>query len=91
LGGDEWKGAGTVESMRLDRFKNFLNAKLQVGPLTALVGKNASGGSNLRDALRFVHGIARGDTLAEMVGEKCVEGGRAVMEGSAPRLASMLR
>ncbi len=78
-GGDESQGAGTIESMRLDRFKNFPNAKRQVGPLTVMGGTNASGKSNLRDAFRFVHGIARGYTLSEIIGEKCVEG--ALMEG----------
>jgi predicted ATPase len=43
--------------------------------LTVIVGTNASGKSNLRDAFRFVHGMSRGYTLAEIIGEKYVEGG----------------
>lgn len=61
--------------MRLERFKNFRDATLSLGPLTVVVGTNASGKSNLRDAFRFVHGMSRGYTLAEIIGEKYVEGG----------------
>jgi len=64
-----------ISSMQLDNFKNFRDATLQLGPLTVIVGTNASGKSNLRDAFRFVHGISRGYTLAEIIGEKYVEGG----------------
>lgn len=59
----------------LRRFKNFLDATLLMGPLTLLVGTNASGKSNLRDAFRFLHGVARGYNLAEIIGEKWGEGG----------------
>jgi predicted ATPase len=61
--------------LRLERFKNFADAELSLGPLTTLVGTNASGKSNLRDALRLLHGIARGYTLADILGEKWGEGG----------------
>lgn len=64
-----------IESVRLERFKNFRDATLRLGPLTVIVGTNASGKSNLRDAFRFLHGISRGYTLAEIIGEKYVEGG----------------
>jgi len=64
-----------IESVRLLNFKNFRDATLSLGPLTVIVGTNASGKSNLRDAFRFVHGISRGYSLAEIIGEKYVEGG----------------
>ncbi len=64
-----------IKSLRLDGFKNFHNATLPLGPLTIIVGTNASGKSNLRDAFRFVHGMSRGYALAEIIGEKYVEGG----------------
>ena len=41
-----------------------------MGPLTVIVGANASGKSNLRDAFRFLHGIGRGYTLGEIIGGK---------------------
>jgi predicted ATPase len=61
--------------LRLERFKSFAEAELTLGPLTLLVGANASGKSNLRDAFRFFHGIGRGYTVAEIIGEKWGEGG----------------
>ena len=64
-----------LTKLRLERFKNFKEAELSLGPLTVLVGVNASGKSNIRDAFRFLHGIGRGYTLADIIGEKYVEGG----------------
>lgn len=64
-----------LTSLRLIGFKNFRDATLTMGPLTLLVGTNAAGKSNLRDAFRFLHGIARGYSLAEIIGEKWGEGG----------------
>jgi predicted ATPase len=56
--------------LRLKNFKNFQDAELALGPLTLLVGANASGKSNLRDAFRFLHGIGRGYSLANIIGAK---------------------
>ena len=63
-----------IDSMRLQQFKNFRDATLPLGPLTVIVGTNASGKSNLRDAFRFVHGMSLDYTLADIVGDKYVEG-----------------
>ena len=52
-----------ITSLRLVNFKNFADETLRVGQLTVLVGANASGKSNIRDAFRFLHGIGRGYTL----------------------------
>ncbi len=68
-------------SLRLERFKNFKDAELKLGPFTVLIGANASGKSNIRDAFRFLHGIARGYSLAEIIGEKYGEGGERVWTG----------
>lgn len=54
----------------LENFKNFQKAELPLGPLTLMVGTNASGKSNLRDAFRFLHGIARGYSLPDIFGGK---------------------
>ena len=59
-----------ITSLRLVNFKNFADETLRVGPFTVLVGANASGKSNIRDAFRFLHGIGRGYTLAEIFGGK---------------------
>lgn len=64
-----------LTSLALENFKNFRQVKLSLGDLTLLVGTNASGKSNLRDAFRFLHGVSREYTLAEIIGEKWIEGG----------------
>ncbi len=67
--------------LRLERFKSFLDAELSLGPLTLLVGTNASGKSNIRDALRFLHGVSQGYSLADILGEKYTEGGQLQWAG----------
>lgn len=59
-----------LRRLRLHNFKNFADAELSMGPLTLLVGANASGKSNLREALRFLHAVGRGYKLAEIFDEK---------------------
>jgi AAA domain, putative AbiEii toxin, Type IV TA system len=65
-----------LKHIHLTRFKNFDEATLSLGPFTLLVGTNASGKSNVREALRFLHGIGRGYTLAEIFGGKWSAGAR---------------
>ena len=65
-----------ITSLRLVNFKNFADETLKVGPFTVIVGANASGKSNIRDAFRFLHGIGRGYTLAEVLGGKYGAGGQ---------------
>ena len=59
-----------ITSFRLVNFKNFADETLRVGPFTVIVGANASGKSNIRDAFRFLCGIGTGFTLAEIIGGK---------------------
>ena len=59
-----------LTSLQLVDFKNFGDETLHMGPLTLIVGANASGKSNLRDAFRFLHGIGLGYTLSEIIGGK---------------------
>jgi predicted ATPase len=59
---------GMITRLYLEQFRSFQQAELFVDDLTLLVGTNASGKSNVRDALRFLHGIGRGYTLAEIIG-----------------------
>ncbi len=70
-----------IQKLRLKNFKNFGNVELQLGPFTTIIGTNASGKSNLRDAFRFLHGISRGYNLAEIVGEKSGPSGVPEWEG----------
>ena len=59
-----------ITSLRLVDFKNFADETLHLGPFTLIVGANASGKSNIRDAFRFLNGVGYGYTLAEIVGGK---------------------
>ena len=59
-----------ITSLRMTDFKNFADETLHVGPFTLIVGANASGKSNIRDAFRFLQGIGRGYMLPEIVGGK---------------------
>ena len=64
-----------LASLRLQNFKNFADETLRMGPFTVLVGANASGKSNVRDALRFLHGVGRGYSLADIIGGRYGAGG----------------
>ena len=78
-----------ITSLRLVDFKNFAEETLRVGPFTVIVGANASGKSNIRDAFRFLHGIGRGYTLAEIIGGKYGAGGQvewAPIRGAASEI-----
>lgn len=59
-----------ISSIRLVNFKNFEDETLRLGPFTLIVGQNASGKSNVRDAFRFLNGISRSFALPEVVGGK---------------------
>lgn len=63
-----------ITSLRLVDFKNFADETLRLGPFTVLVGANASGKSNIRDAFRILHGIGCGYSLDEVFGGKFVSG-----------------
>ena len=63
-----------ITFVSLTGFKNFSFESLRVGPFTVLVGTNASGKSNIRDAFRFICGIGGGYTIAEIVGGKHIGG-----------------
>ena len=64
-----------INALRLVNFKNFADVTLRMGPFTVIVGANASGKSNLRDAFRFLHGIGRGYTLPDVIGGRYGAGG----------------
>ena len=70
-----------ITSVKMVNFKNFADETLKVGPFTVIVGANASGKSNIRDAFRFLHGIGRGYTLAEILGGKYGPGGQKEWAG----------
>ena len=59
-----------ITSLRLVNFKNFADETLRVGPFTVIVGANASGKSNIRDAFRFLHGIGAGIRWPKLLRER---------------------
>ncbi len=65
-----------LKRLRMVGWKSFENADLALGPFTLLVGANASGKSNVREALRFLHAVGRGYNLAEIFGGKWSAGER---------------
>ena len=69
-----------ITSLRLADFKNFADETLRAGPFTVIIGANASGKSNIRDAFRFVHGVGRGYSLAEIIGGRYGAGGQREWE-----------
>jgi len=69
--------------LRLTDFKSFPEAELRFGPITTIIGANATGKSNLRDALRFLHGVGRGMTLPEIFGGNSSLGWAGI-RGGAP-------
>ena len=80
-----------ITSLRLFNFKNFADETLRVGPFTVVVGANASGKSNIRDAFRFLHGIGRGYTLAEIFGGKYGAGGQVEWAGIRGAMNEIIR
>ena len=80
-----------ITSLRLVDFKNFANETLRVGPFTVIVGANASGKSNIRDAFRFLHGIGRGYSLAEILGGKHGVGGQIEWNGIRGAATEVIR
>lgn len=79
-----------IRSLLLRNFKNFPEETLRMGPFTVIVGANASGKSNIRDAFRFLHGIGRCYSLADIMGGRYGAGGQeewAQIRGAADEIA----
>jgi predicted ATPase len=80
-----------IQTLTLKNFKSFSEPKGDDGPwegasiafggLSLIIGTNASGKSNIRDGLRFIHAVSRGYTLAEIIGGKYGEGGEHQWRG----------
>ncbi|MBF0428644.1 MAG: AAA family ATPase [Magnetococcales bacterium] len=70
-----------IKSIELEGWKSFSKATLHIDPLTVLIGANASGKSNVLDALFFLQRIGNGIELTEAL--KGVRGGLewATMKG----------
>jgi predicted ATPase len=78
-----------LKQLHLQNFKNFRDETLELGPLTLLVGANASGKSNVLDALRLLQGLALEMSVADAVRGRW-EGGRPVWPGIRGGLGDLL-
>jgi predicted ATPase len=57
-----------ITRIEIDGFKTFENFALDLRPLTAIVGPNASGKSNLFDAIQLISALAEKDVRTAMKG-----------------------
>ena len=64
--------AATLVELRLPAFKSLRMARVPLGPLTLLVGRNGSGKSNVLDALAVLSSLAGGGTIRD-----ALDGGRS--------------
>lgn len=64
-----------LTALQLRQFKSFRDQEFPLGRFTLLVGTNASGKTNVRDALRYLHGVGLGFTMPEVLGGRYGDGG----------------
>jgi len=62
----ERAGPGGIRELRIETFKSYDKAALKLFPLTLLIGPNASGKSNLVEALRVLSHLAKGNPLGSL-------------------------
>ena len=55
-----------ITRLKIENFKSLRDVDLRLGPFNLFVGANASGKSNLLDALRILQGIGLGLSVAEI-------------------------
>ncbi len=63
-----------IEEIRLRNWKSYKDSKLYIEPLTFIIGFNASGKSNVLDALHFLSELAKGSTIDDVGSD--VRGGK---------------
>jgi predicted ATPase len=56
-----------IKELRVENWKSFERATLYIDPLTILIGENASGKSNLLEALDFLQRFAAGAEIDEVI------------------------
>ncbi|MBC1267437.1 AAA family ATPase, partial [Trichormus variabilis FSR] len=73
-----------LKQLILENWKSFRYAELPLDPLTVLIGTNASGKSNVVEALEFLQRIARGENVeAALAGDKTLVSIRGGVEWAA--------
>ncbi|NET29568.1 AAA family ATPase [Okeania sp. SIO1I7] len=70
-----------LKQITLENWKSFRHAELYIDPLTVLIGTNASGKSNVVDALDFLNSIMQGTSVeAVLTGDRFTSGIRGGVE-----------
>ncbi|MFN6539282.1 MAG: AAA family ATPase [Nostoc sp. EkiNYC01] len=73
-----------LKQLILENWKSFRYAELPLDPLTVLIGTNASGKSNVVEALEFLQRIAKGENIeAALAGNKTLPSIRGGVEWAA--------
>ncbi|YAF96940.1 MAG: AAA family ATPase [Nodularia sp. CChRGM 3473] len=73
-----------LKQLILENWKSFRYAELPLDPLTVLIGTNASGKSNVVEALEFLQRIAQGENIeAALAGDKTLASIRGGVEWAA--------
>ena len=73
-----------LKKLILENWKSFRYAELPLDPLTVLIGTNASGKSNVVEALEFLQRIANGENIeAALAGDKTLPSIRGGVELAA--------
>ena len=73
-----------LKQLILENWKSFRYAELPLDPLTVLIGTNASGKSNMLEALEFLQRIARGENIeTALAGDKILSSIRGGVEWAA--------
>jgi len=68
-------------SIDLKNFKSYKKATLPLAPMTFLIGANASGKSNVLEAIRLLNWLAKGSRLDDI--SRSIQSGEAVVRGQA--------
>ncbi len=67
--------------LSLTNFKSYRQAALPLAALTFLIGANASGKSNMLEAMRLLNWLSKGSRLEDI--SRAIEGGDAIVRGQS--------
>ncbi|WP_189246813.1 AAA family ATPase [Streptosporangium pseudovulgare] len=83
----------SLTELRLTEFKTFRDAKLPLGGMTTLIGRNSSGKSNALDGLEVLSRLASGADLVDALDSRRGDEGplRGGMEGCPPHGSDRFR
>ena len=70
-----------MTSIRVANFKSYREARLPLAALTFLIGANAAGKSNVLEAMRLLHWLAKGSRLEDIA--RAIESGDALVRGQS--------